>query len=165
LIPGDMNPDTFTHLLEEDEGLEKRYTIFDRSQSVLHPDWHKVTSDQPSLKFLLGSYGLSILVAPHHGLESGFSKDLYRSIKSEKPGLVVISEKRHLSDKDGKVDPFYQSENGAKGQYVYIEGKREACYSVSTRNNHHILILFQGTGGNPEVFLEKDPEKLLNKLS
>jgi hypothetical protein len=164
LIPGDINPDTLKHLLEEDEGMEKRYTTFDRRQSVLHPKWHEVCSDQPSFKALFGLHGLSILVAPHHGLESGFSEDLYKSIKNEKPDLVVISEKRHLSDSDGNVDPFYQTSDGAKGQKVFIEGKEEKSFSVSTRNDHHILILFQGTGGEPEVYLEKDPKRLLGKL-
>ena len=164
LIPGDMNPETFKHLLDEGEGLEKRYTIFDRQQSTLHPTWHNVSSDQPSLKSLLGSHGLSILIAPHHGLKSGFSEELYKSMKGEKPGLVVISEKRHLSEKDGKVHPIYSSPDGATGQKVFIEGKEKKRYSVSTRNGHHILILFQGTGGKPEVFLEKEPEKLLKWL-
>ena len=164
LLPGDLNPDTFKHLLDEGEGLEKRYTIFDRRQSTLHPKWHELSDDQPSLKSLLKSHGLSILIAPHHGLESGFSEDLYKAIKNEKPSLVVISEKKHLSDTDGAVDPFYQSPDGAKGQKVYIEGKEDSRNSVSTRAGHHILILFQGTGGKPEVFLEKNPDVLLKKL-
>jgi hypothetical protein len=164
LIPGDMNPDTFKHLLDEGEGLEKRYTIFDRGQNTTHPRWHEASGDQPSLKSLLNNRGLSILLAPHHGLKSGFSEDLYKAMKDEKPGLVVISEKRHLSDTDGEVEPFYQTPEGAKGQKVYIEWKEENRYSVSTRDGHHILILFQGTGGQPEVYLEKEPEVLLKKL-
>ena len=164
LIPGDMNPDTFKHLLDEGEGLEKRYTIFDRRQNTTHPRWHETSGDQPLLKSLLNNRGLSILLAPHHGLKSGFSEDLYKAMKDEKPGLVVISEKRHLSDTDGEVELFYQTPEGAKGQKVYIEGKEENRYSVSTRDGHHILILFQGTGGQPEVYLEKDPEVLLKKL-
>lgn len=164
LIPGDLNPAIFKHLLDENWGHEKRYTAFDRRQSALHPTWHEQTHDQPSLKSLLRSRGLSILVAPHHGLKSGFSEDLYRAIKEEKPGLVVISEKRHLSETDGEVDPFYQSADGAKGQKVYIGSKEESRYSVSTRDGHHVLMLFQGTGGQPEVYLEKEPETLLEKL-
>jgi hypothetical protein len=164
LIPGDINPDTLKRLLGEGDGVEKRYTVFDRRQSTLHPTWHEQSTNQPSLKFLLRSYGLSILIAPHHGLESGYSEDLYKAMKDGKPGLVIISEKKHLSDKDGKVDPFYQSSGGAKGQKVSIEGKEENRYSISTREGKHILILFQGTGGQPEVFLEKDPKNLLRRL-
>lgn len=164
LIPGDINPNTLKHMLDEGTGLEKRYTVFDRRQNALHPAWHQISDDQPSLKSFLGNNGLSILVAPHHGLESGFSEDLYRAIKDGKPGLVVISEKRHLLDTDGKVDPFYQSPDGARGQKVYIEGNEENRYSVSTRDGHYILILFQGTGGQPEIYLEKDPNVLLKRL-
>lgn len=164
LIPGDINPNTFKHLLDDAEGVEKRYTIFDRRENELHPTWHKVSADQPSLKSLLCNHGLSILVAPHHGLKSGFSEDLYKSIKNGKPGLVVISEKKYLSDNDGEVDSRYQSSDCAKGQKVYIEGKEEIRYSVSTKNGHNILIIFQGTGGYPEVYLEKDPKLLLEKL-
>ncbi|MFZ5994788.1 MAG: hypothetical protein ACOYU4_07365 [Thermodesulfobacteriota bacterium] len=164
LVPGDINPDTFKHLLDEGDGLEKRYTVFDRRQSTSHPTWHNATGNQSSLKSLLGTHGLSILVAPHHGLKSGYSEDLYKAIKDGKPGLVVISEKRHISKSDGAVEPFYQSPDGAKGQKVYIEGKEETRNSVSTRDGHHILILFQGTGGQPDVYLEKDPEVLLKKL-
>jgi len=64
LLPGDITPDAFKHILDEGDGLEKRYTIFDRRQSSAHPRWHDTTCDQPSLKSLLSTYGLSILVAP-----------------------------------------------------------------------------------------------------
>jgi len=165
LITGDINPDVFKHLLDEGKGMEKRLTEFSRRQSSLHPSWHEKSEDQLSLKSLLGKYGLSVLIAPHHGLESGFSEDLYRAMRDEKPGLVVISEKRHLSDTDGEVDQYYQTANGSKGQKVWIDGEEEERFSVSTRNGHHILILFQGTGGQPEVFLERNPEALLSKLS
>lgn len=165
LIPGDLNPDTFKHILSEKEGTEKRYTVFSRQQVLSHPRWHDKTGDQPSLRNLLKSYGLSVLIAPHHGLKSGYSDGLYQSIQGGKPGLVVVSEKRHMLPTDGEVDYSYQSANGAIGQNVFIEGKREARYSVSTRDGHHILVLFQGTSGQPEVYLEKDPYRLLSKLS
>jgi len=165
LLPGDMNPDILEHVLNEAKGLEKRYTIFDRRQGTQHPTWHSMSGDQPSLKALLCAHGLSILFAPHHGLKSGYSEDLYEAIKGGRPRLVVISEKRHLSDTDGEVEPSYQSPDGAKGQKVLIEGIAEDRYSVSTRDGHHILVLFQGTGGLPEVFLEKDPEMLLRRLT
>lgn len=165
LLTGDINPDTMKHLLDEGAGLEKRYTCFDRQKLAQHPTWHEKTGDQPSLKSLLSSSGLSVLLAPHHGLESGFSTDLYDAIRGKKPGLVVISEKRHLAENDGSVDARYQSEDGAVGQSVTIEGRAESRYSVSTRDGHHVLILFQGTGGKPEVFLEKDPKKLLDRAN
>lgn len=164
LIPGDITPDSLKHILDGGKGIEKRYTIFDRQKSSEHPHWHNQSNDQPSLRSLLKNQGLSILVAPHHGLESGFSEDLYTAMKNNKPGLVVISDKRRLSDTDGKIDERYQSKEGASSLDVLVEGNKKNQFSVSTRNGHHILLVFQGTGGAPSVFLEKDPEKLLKKI-
>ncbi len=164
LIPGDITPDAFRVILNESVGLEKRYTIFDRQKSAEHPNWSNQSGDQPSLKSLLTNFGLSILIAPHHGLESGFSEDLYRSIKNNKPNLVVISEKRHRSDTDGSIDSRYQTNDGASGLDVFIDDEKQKQYSVSTRNGHHVLISFEGTGGYPKVFLDSDPEKLLAKI-
>ena len=70
---------------DEKEGIEKRFTRFDRKENETHPEWHIELSDQPSLHQLLSEHGLSILIAPHHGLESGYSEDLLKSIKGKKP--------------------------------------------------------------------------------
>jgi hypothetical protein len=164
LIPGDITPDCLDHILEEGKGLEKRYTIFDRQKNEDHHKWHLRTDDQPSLKSLLKTYGLSILVAPHHGLESCFSEKLYEAIKGNKPDLVVISEKRHNAENDGSVDDRYQNANGASGLNVNIEGTGKRKFSVSTTNGHHILISLEGTGGCPKVYLEKDPDKLVQRI-
>jgi hypothetical protein len=164
LIPGDINSSAFKILLDELEGSEKRYTIFSKSESISHPHWHDESDDQPSLKSLLKLHGLSILVAPHHGLESGYSIDLYKAMKDGKPGLVVISEKKHRSEKDGEIHEIYRTYNGAAGQSVNIEGRESSTPYVETAKGHHILIMFQGTGGLPEVFLESDPKLLISKL-
>lgn len=166
LLTGDINPDTLKRILDEGTGLEKRYTKFESSWATAYPHWHDVTSNQPALKTLLGDNGLSALLAPHHGLESSFSEDLYKAIKGGKPGLVAISEKRHKKDTDGKVHPKYQSTDGAVGQNVSIEGKIEKRYSVSTQNGHHMLFQFQRVSGQPpEVYLEKDPEVLISRMN
>jgi len=163
LIPGDITPDCLKHILDEGDGLEKRYTVFDRQAKEDNPEWHHKTNEQPSLKSLLQQYGLSVFVAPHHGLESGFSEDLYMAV-NDKPSVVVISEKRHTSDTDGSIDSRYQCSDGASGLSVDVEGVVENKFSVSTKNGHHILIFIEGTGGVPKVFLDKDPEKLLQKI-
>jgi beta-lactamase superfamily II metal-dependent hydrolase len=164
LIPGDITPLVLSHILEESKGLEKRYTIFDMVHTCNHPKWHLETNSQPSLKELLSNHGLSVLVAPHHGLESGFSDDLYAACKSGKPDLVIISDKRHMTETDGKIDSRYQTADGANGMYVKIDDKEDFRYSVSTRSGHHILITFQGTGGCPDVHLNKNPNELLKIL-
>lgn len=161
LFTGDIPPEAMESLLNEEEGSERRYTKFDNPIIQKQKGWHIKTSDgQPTLKQLLKQYGLTVLVAPHHGLESGFSKDLYGTIKDGKPKLVVISEKRHLNPQAGQVCQTYQSEEGASGLKVFIENREEKAYSLTTRNGHHILIIFSGTG-QPKIYAEKDPLKLL----
>lgn len=164
LIPGDITPDCLKSILDEGDGMEKRYTIFDRIKSAENQNWHNLTGDQPSLKTLLKDNGLSILVAPHHGLESSYSEDLYNTIKDGKPGLVLISDKRHISDTDGSIDNRYQSSDGAIGLNVDIEGEVQKRYSVSTRDIKHILISLEGSDRTPKVYLDADPYKLLDKI-
>ena len=161
MLTGDVTPDVLRKVLECDTSIERRYTSFSGSLKS-STDWHERTSNQPKLKELLKDRGLSVLVAPHHGLESGFCPELLAAIKGGKPMINVISEKRHLSDQDGQVEPRYQDINGAFGINVNIEGKNEQRYSVSTRDGHHILIIFRGTDLMPYIFLRKDPMQLLN---
>lgn len=163
LFPGDMTPEGMRHILTERNGIEKRFTKFNARAAQTYPTWHERTGNQPSLMSLLQQFGLSILVAPHHGLESCYSTDLYAAIKGGKPQLVVVSERRHKKPNDGKVDSRYQSEAGATGFGVEIEGKVEMRRSISTVDGLHILIVFAGTG-TPRVYAHKDPEALLRKL-
>lgn len=164
LFPGDMTPEGMSYILGEGAGSEKRFTRFSPQEALTHPEWHNKSGGQPSLKSLLQQYGLTVLVAPHHGLESCFSSDLYRSMRDGKPGLVVISEKRKTDSSEGTVDSRYQSSAGATSLSAEIEGIREDRMSISTVNGHHYLIVFSGTGP-PKVFGAKSPESLLAKLS
>jgi hypothetical protein len=161
LLPGDCTPDMLARLIDapKGKGVEKRFTQFDDSGDAANQSWTEATGTQPILKTLLGD-GLSILVAPHHGLESCYCERLYEICL---PGLVVISEKRHLSETDGTVDARYQSEDGAAGQTVTINGEEAEAYSVSTRSGH-ILIKLDGSNNDPEVFVESDPEGLLDHM-
>ena len=162
LVPGDITPVVLAPILTAAYRVEKRYTYFGLKNDS-SSNYHERTSSQPTLKELLGNRGLSVLVAPHHGLESGFSEELFECIKDGKPMINVISEKRHLSESDGKVDQRYQTKDGAFGLPVDIDGKKEEqCFSVSTRNGHHILLIFQGTNRAPRVYLRSTPEELLD---
>ena len=53
LLPGDITPEALETILNEEEGIEKRLSLLQKSIMDEHPDWHKRTSDQPSLKSLL----------------------------------------------------------------------------------------------------------------
>jgi len=160
LFPGDMTPEGMKQVLDEGEGSQKRYTCFDLSVSRKHPKWHLETCDQPSLNSLLKSLGLTILVAPHHGLESCYSSELYDALKGNKPELVVISERRHVNENDGYIDGRYQSEDGSSGLNVEVDGKAENRRSITTVNSQHILIIFSGAGA-PKIYADKDIDKLL----
>jgi hypothetical protein len=164
LFPGDMTPEGMKNILDEGDGVEKRYTVFNRKWAEANSQSHLKTDSQPSLKKLLGDRGLTILVAPHHGLESCYSPELYGAIGGGKPRLVVISERRLVHENDGKTDERYQRKDvGAAGVSVHRDGKAELCYSLTTKHGHHILIVFESSGG-PQVYAEKDPNKMLGKL-
>jgi len=155
LIPGDVTPQVMAAILADNKRIETRYTYFWHAQST-DDDLHARTGNQPPLADLLKRRGLSVLIAPHHGLESGFCSNLFSSMKGGKTLLNVLSEKRGSS-----VDSRYQSAETAQGLSVDIDGQKSKRYSVTTKNDHHILIIFKGTDSSPHVFLRKDPHELL----
>ena len=158
LFPGDMTPEGMAHILSGGVGVQKRFSRFNSAFTKTHPTWHKTTGSQPTLSQLLGR-GLTVLVAPHHGLESCYSKELFYAMRGGKPSLNVLSERRKVRKGDGKTDSRYQSESGASGLAVAVEGKWVTRRSVSTKQGHHILIVFDGSV--PRVHLRRDPEDLV----
>lgn len=166
LITGDVTPPVMKAILEErrDVNVEKRYSCFGTfsTEIKLTEDANKATHGQPSLASLLKARGLTILVAPHHGLESGYSGELFTCIRQGKPQINIISERRSLGDMTGSVHPTYQSSDGALGLDVDIDGNTEKTkYSVSTKNGHHMLMIFASNAQLPRVILRKNPSDLL----
>ena len=98
--------------------------------------------------------------------QKNFADTLFpkRLLKDEKPRLVVISEKRHTGQNDGSVDSRYHGGTGASGLSVDIDGNATDRYSVSTRNDHHVLIKFDPSQQDPVVILRSDPEELLDEM-
>jgi len=136
LFPGDITPEAFQEIL--DGRCEKRFTDYQlKTTEKKRKDWATKTSDQPRLGKLLQGHGLNILVAPHHGLKSGYSDYLFDEIlKDKKADLIIISEKLHLSEKDGTLDKRYQDETTSNG--VSVNGEKRL--SLSTRYDGHIKI-------------------------
>lgn len=159
LFPGDITPEAMKKVLDQSEGVEKRFTVFSREETRKNSDWHRVTGTQPSLKWLLSQFGLSVLVAPHHGLESCYSPELYGAIRGGKPQVVVISEKRKTSDNHGSTHKNYQCSEGSSGLYVNFPGRRDLCNSVTTKSGH-ILIRMNGNGV-PRIGASQDINGLL----
>jgi len=162
LIPGDITPEAMTEVLFGSKGVEKRYTYFGDPPLDTPHDLNERTSVQPDLCDLLSRRGLTLLIAPHHGLESGFSEDTFQCMQGGKPLINIISEGRHLSKTAGTVDARYQNADGAQGIGVDIDGEEEFRYSVSTRAQHSILIVIDGTKPRPRIYLRSDPQELLS---
>lgn len=169
LFPGDMTPQGMELVLNEREGAEKRYTRFYGTGSPATAEWHLKTSNQPSLKYLLKTHGLTVLVAPHHGLESCYSKELYAAIyagspiRQNKPQLVCVSERRKAHGNDGNTDKRYYGETGSTGIQATVNGKTELCNFLSTKSGLHILLLCHSTG-SLKVFANTDPMALLPEI-
>lgn len=160
LISGDITPQTFKYILEQQPGTEKRYSCLESDKNK--ENWPKATDDQPSLLSLI-KQGLSVLVAPHHGLESSYSEEFYNVCKDNLPKLIVISDKRHIGGNDGNISAKYQTEAGSQGVDVIRNDKAEFRHSVSTRNDDHILIVFD-ENSLFKTYLEKDPNDLLKHI-
>lgn len=169
LFPGDMTPEGMRLILAEGDGAEKRFTRF-YNTSATAPDWHTTTGTQPSLRYMLNTYGLSVLLAPHHGLESCYCQELYDAIHGSlptaphKPKLVVLSERRKRHENDGNTDPRYYGETGGTGLPATVEGENRPCVpQLGTKTGLHILILFHGTG-QPRVVAHTNPHVLLPEI-
>jgi len=142
--------------------VEKRYTKFESKWAEAYSTQHCKTGGQPSLKSLL-QQGLTILVAPHHGLESCYSPTLFEAMKGGRPKLVVISERRKTNEKDGTTHANYQQQQCSSGLKVEVDGSEDFRLSLTTKGGHHILAVLGNTGGT-RVFADTDPNKLLAKL-
>ncbi|HNR90525.1 MAG TPA: hypothetical protein PKM65_19470 [Spirochaetota bacterium] len=149
LIPGDVTPEAIKLII--DGKCEKRFTDYSIIQGANKKiEWATSTSDQPNLKTLL-KRGLTILVAPHHGLESGYPDYLFEVMGEKKPDLIIISEKTHNSSNSGSTHKNYQNGIASSGR----NHKNEWRYSLSTVNDSHIKITFTGndciTDSNKEI--------------
>lgn len=161
-IPGDVTPEVHRHLIEGTQWVEKRYSDFSSSAGRYVSDYHSRTSTQPSVRNIFKDHGLSLLLAPHHGLESCFCQEIFDAIPGGKPWLNIVSEKRHTGENDGSIDARYSDEFHAAGGPVNIDGYSEFRRKVSTQNGHNILLVLGGTQSQPAVYLRKNPHDLLN---
>lgn len=140
LIPGDITPEAFDLILKGN--CEKRFTDCNiYMSSGAKSRWRTLTCNQPNLGDLLKEKGLTVLVAPHHGLESGYPKCLFDLLGDNKPEIILISE-RPQSENSGSVDQRYQNGTCSKG--VVLDGKTR--YSLTTRNDGHIKVCFKSDG-------------------
>lgn len=82
--------------------------------------------------------GVHFLVAPHHGLRSSFSVDLFDKMKGGKSALNIISEKETIADSNEIVDERYGKEDYASGHKVQIAGESVYKRKIRTTVVGHI---------------------------
>lgn len=77
--------------------------------------------------------GTNLLVAPHHGRESGYYDELFEHIS---PYITIVSDGRHC---DTSATDRYSK--ASKGWTVHrTNGEREERRCLTTRKDHHIVI-------------------------
>lgn len=103
-------------------------------------DGMKKLIEKTGLGKRLEDVGVKFLVAPHHGLRSAFSVDLFAKMKKGKAGLNIISEKETISGSNEIVDERYGKEEYASGHPVRIDGKSEQKRKLRTSVVGHIHI-------------------------
>jgi len=105
----------------------------------------KIISGNAALKNALSNYGVDFLVAPHHGLRSSFSTELFATMKNGRTrALNIISEKPTNKDSNEIVDTRYESKDYSGGHQVIVDGWPEQKRHLKTSASGHIRIdLFQ----------------------
>ena len=89
-------------------------------------------------KHILETYGVDYLIAPHHGLQTSFSQELFNTINGKKSRLNIISEKTRpieSSESRSNVDSRYYSKD-------YSTGLNTLGQNAVKTSNGHIIIDF-----------------------
>ena len=111
------------------------------------------------LKHILEKYGVDLLVAPHHGLQTSFSQALFDTIKGNKTRLNIISEKVRSANSDetrSDVDSRYYSNS-------YSSGQNSLHQNAVKTSGGHIVINFDETDITVKVI--DDNDKLVEEFS
>jgi hypothetical protein len=95
----------------------------------------------------LEKYGVDFLIAPHHGLRSSFSTDLFRAMKGGKTRqLNIISERPTNRGSQEIVDERYGLSDYCKGCSVLINSRFENKRKVRTSVFGHVKIRIKRNG-------------------
>jgi len=140
LFPGDMMPSGMKRVLEI--GSENRLV-----GDGIPAKYARCSANSSTFRTWVNS-GCSVLVAPHHGLESGYSAEFFASLPLADPrvGIVIISEKTNPRRDQGKVHNNYRDSKKVKGMLItHKDGVKEKRLSITTRTDGHCLVGFRGT--------------------
>lgn len=106
------------------------------------------------LKTALKSFGVDFLVAPHHGLQSSFSTDLFNAMKGGKTHKLNIIPEKPNTDDNRNVDTRYASTDYCEAVNNLSTKDSPACQRKTS--NGHIYIDDDGN-----VHVESDINEIL----
>jgi hypothetical protein len=86
----------------------------------------------------------NILIAPHHGRENGYHKEIFKYCK---PDCIILSDKPIVHETQKDMTALYASHvNGNGITYTPASGKVTLRKTLTTRNDGHILVTVPLTG-------------------
>lgn len=105
--------------------------------------------------------GVDILIAPHHGLRSSFSAEMFKSMKNGKTRcLNIISEKPNTDD-SRNVDSRYSSSDYCSGENN-LGTKDEPSYQIKTSHGH--IFIDYSQRDNPKIEIISDVDELIKRF-
>ena len=121
----------------------------------------KLLEDNPAIGNELGKHHLCILVAPHHGLRSSFSTELFNTIKDNKTRcLNIVSEKENNPDENRNVDCRYADGEYCMGDNDLVSSNGDSkCYQRKTSQGH-ICVDFNN-GSRPDIKITQDTDEII----
>ena len=106
--------------------------------------------------------GIDFLIAPHHGLKSSFSTELFDNMSNKKTNRInIVSEKVSNNDESRIVDTRYSSSDFCSGNNN-LSTQDSPCNQIKTSRGH--ILIDYSTFGNPFVEIITDNEELLDKF-
>ncbi len=129
-IAGDLSKEGMKYLIEHNAGLKKE----------------------------LGDLGIDYLIAPHHGLATSFSEDLFQAINGNKTRLNIISEKERIGDSNetrSDVDSRYYGEDYSSGLNTLNQR------GVKTSMGHIVIDL---TSDDPVILQYQDIDDVIREF-
>jgi hypothetical protein len=95
------------------------------------------------------SQGVDILIAPHHGHHSGYSRALFSLIGE--PKISVLSKGDESTD-ETNVSPNYSRNSNGLPVTSLSNNTSEVKYSLTTRTNGHVFVDINNISGIPQIW-------------
>ncbi|MBE9490016.1 MAG: MBL fold metallo-hydrolase [Bacteroidetes bacterium] len=105
--------------------------------------------------------GVDILVAPHHGLKSSFSVDLFDAMKGNKTRCLNVISEKVSTDERRVVDTRYSSSDFCSGNNNLSKDDEIVCQIKTSRG--HVFIDYSNNN-QPEIEIITDDDVLIERF-